>query len=107
MHGLLEKDEEVTWAATHFGIPFRLTSRITAMDKPRSFVDEMVRGPFHSLRHTHDFLPEGTSTRMLDTFEFEAPFGPIGRLSEELLLTRNLRTFLERRAQALKRMAES
>ena len=47
--------EEVTWRAVHFGVPFRMTSRVTELERPRRFVDEQVRGPFHWFRHEHLF----------------------------------------------------
>ena len=37
--GLIELGESVTWEATHFGIRQRLTSKITAFERPRFFVD--------------------------------------------------------------------
>ena len=33
--GLMELNDEVTWEGTHFGIRQRLTSRITALERPR------------------------------------------------------------------------
>jgi len=44
--GLIGLGEEVTWKARHFGVTWRMTSRITELDEPRRFVDEQVRGPF-------------------------------------------------------------
>ena len=32
--GLIGLGEQVTWKATHFGVPFRLTSKVTAMTVP-------------------------------------------------------------------------
>jgi hypothetical protein len=38
--------DEVTFRARHFGIRWRMTSRITAYERPCRFVDEQIRGPF-------------------------------------------------------------
>src|SRR5665647_1510282 len=65
--GLIGLDEEVTWRAWHFGLPLRMTSRITAMSPPRSFTDEQSRGPFRYFAHEHMFLPHGAGTLMLYT----------------------------------------
>jgi len=43
--GLIGAGEEVSWEARHFGIRWRMTSRISAFDPPHRFVDEMVRVP--------------------------------------------------------------
>ncbi len=89
--------ETVTWRARHFGLPFRLSSRITAHERPTRFVDEQVRGPFRRWWHEHRFVAEPGGTLMIDRIEFSAPGGPIGRLAERLLLERYLERLIERR----------
>ena len=42
--GLIGLDQDVTWRARHFGIPFTMTSRVTEWSRPKRFVDEQVRG---------------------------------------------------------------
>jgi ligand-binding SRPBCC domain-containing protein len=105
--GLLELGNEVTWRARHFGIPQELTSRITVFDRPRHFRDVMVRGAFRRLEHDHYFEGLLSGTRMIDVFDFTVPFGFVGSIAEQVFLTAYMSRFLERRAQALKRMAES
>jgi ligand-binding SRPBCC domain-containing protein len=95
--GLICEGQEVTWRARHFGIPFRMTSRITAMEPPRSFRDEQVRGPFRFFRHEHRFEGGDGHTSMLDIVEFAAPFGPLGRLVERFILARYMRRLIEQR----------
>lgn len=58
--GLISLGETVTWRARHFGIWFTLTSKITAMELPVSFTDEMMSGPFKSMKHNHYFKKAGT-----------------------------------------------
>ena len=105
--GLLSLGDTVTWRATHFGVTQELTSRITAFDRPRHFRDEMTRGAFKRLAHDHCFeaLPHGT--RMVDVFDFTAPWGILGTAADRIYLARYLRDFLEHRARVLKRLAES
>ena len=105
--GLLNLGDEVTWQARHFGVVQNLTSRITAFERPRHFRDEMVRGAFKRLAHDHYFEVTPAGTRMTDVFDFAAPFGVLGRVAEWAVLTGYLRRFLEERALALKRLAES
>lgn len=99
--GLISLDEEVTWRAWHFGVPLQMTSRITEMQKPNYFVDEQVRGPFQRFRHVHEFSQDSAGTTMVDRIEFAAPFGPIGRLAEKLVLGRYLRRLIEARNRHL------
>jgi ligand-binding SRPBCC domain-containing protein len=95
--GLIGLGEEVTWRAWHFGVPIRMTSRITRMDSPTVFVDEQVAGPFASFRHEHRFEPsERCGTVMTDHVRFAAPFGIAGRAAE-LVVGPYLRRLIERR----------
>lgn len=94
--GLIGGGEEVTWRAWHFGVPIRMTSRITAMTEPESFVDEQVRGPFRSFRHEHEFRPDGSGTLMVDRVRFTAPLGPLGSIAE-FVLGPYLRRLIEKR----------
>ncbi|MCG8599683.1 MAG: SRPBCC family protein [Verrucomicrobiales bacterium] len=105
--GLIERGETVTWEARHFGVRQKLTSRITEMNRPEMFVDEMVRGAFSSIRHVHRFEQKGDLTLMHDEFQFSAPLGILGRLAEVLFLTRYMERFLRKRNAVLKALAES
>jgi len=105
--GLINLGEEVTWEAVHFGVKQRLTSRITCMERPYLFVDEMVRGIFHSIHHLHKFKEVLGGTLMLDTFSYTSPLGPLGRIADRFFLERYLRTLLLQRNSYLKRAAEN
>jgi ligand-binding SRPBCC domain-containing protein len=104
--GLLALGDEVTWEARHFGVLQRLTSRITAFDRPLHFRDSMVKGAFRRFDHDHFFEAEGSGTRCRDLFDFDAPLGPLGWLAERLVLERYMRRFLATRMRVLKDMAE-
>jgi ligand-binding SRPBCC domain-containing protein len=105
--GLIGFGEEVTWEARHFGFTQRLTVRITEFQRPIRFQDRMVKGAFRSMKHDHEFIPKGTGTLMRDCFEFEAPFGILGRAVDRLILAGYMERFLVRRNQVLKDLAES
>lgn len=106
--GLLGLGERVTWQAKHFGVRWRLTSQITALDWPNSFQDVMLRGPFRSMKHDHVFrtLSE-KEAEMKDVFCFEAPLPILGRIAEIMFLRRYMRALLRERNAVLKRIAES
>ncbi|MFS0713251.1 SRPBCC family protein [Microbacterium sp. 2P01SA-2] len=99
MSGLIGLDETVTWRAWHFGIPFRMTSRVTALDRPRRFVDEQVAGPFRVFRHEHLYTEQDGMTVMTDRVTLASPV--LGRLAERLVLVPYLRRLLARRAAHL------
>lgn len=105
--GLINLGQSVTWEATHFGVRQRLTSVITALDNPRFFQDEMIEGAFASFVHDHVFESTDSITTMTDVIRFTAPLGPLGHLSERLLLAGYLERFIAKRGEAVKQVAES
>jgi ligand-binding SRPBCC domain-containing protein len=105
--GLIGLDETVTWEAVHFGIKQRLTSRITKYDRPYRFIDEMVRGAFHSFTHTHEFKSVEGGTLMVDEFCYTAPLGPLRRIADKLFLERYMRGFLQQHSSYIKHAAEN
>ncbi|HLX66509.1 MAG TPA: SRPBCC family protein [Puia sp.] len=105
--GLIGLNETVTWKARHLRRMRVLKSKITAMDPPLSFTDEMVDGDFKSLRHEHHFKKIDNGTLLIDVFAYEAPYGSLGRLADRLFLTRYMKTLLETRNKMIKEYAES
>ena len=105
--GLINLHEFVTWQATHFGFRQKLTSKITAFERPNYFVDEMVNGAFKSFRHEHTFEQLNDKVIMKDVFEFHSPFGVIGQLFNKLILTNYLKQLLIDRNKVIKDFAET
>ncbi len=105
--GLIGMGQSVTWQARHFGITQRMTSRIVAFDRPRSFRDSMVSGAFARFDHDHLFEAEGSGTQMVDVFDFASPFGTLGYVVDRLFLARYMKRLVEERARSIKRAAES
>lgn len=104
--GLIKLGESVTWRARHFGIWFTMTSKITSHVPNESFTDEMVKGPFKSLKHTHTFETQDGGTLMTDVFQFQSPFGILGAIADRLILTNYLRKLLIDRNEVIKKYAE-
>lgn len=105
--GMMRLGDTVTWEAVHFGIKQHLTSKITAYERPHRFTDEMVRGIFRSMRHTHEYVPQPPGTLMIDVFTFQAPLGILGRVAEALFLTHYMKALLLTRNRYLKQVAEA
>ena len=105
--GLIGLGESVTWRARHFGVVQRLTTRITAFDRPRHFRDEMVSGAFARFHHDHRFEPIPGGTRMTDVFDYASPLGALGRIADALFLASYMRSLLAERNRVIKEVAES
>lgn len=74
-----------------------MTSQITEYEAPHRFVDEQVAGPFSRWWHEHTFDETDGTTTMTDTAEFASPLSPLGRLVDDLVLTRYLTRLLTMR----------
>ena len=105
--GLIQQDETVTWKAKHLGKIRVLKVKISSMQPPASFTDEMVSGDFKQMKHEHHFKPIQNGTLMIDLFSFESPYGAAGKFINYIFLKRYLRKLLERRNQAIKEFAET
>lgn len=104
--GLIGLDETVTWEAAFFGVPQRMTSKIVAFEPPRTFTDEMQRGPFKRWRHTHIFEATAGGTLMSDYIDYASPLGPLGAAFDALYLKSFLTRFIVAHNADIKRLAE-
>jgi len=106
--GLISLGEEVTWEATHFGLRQRLTTRITAFNRPFHFRDSQIDGAFKRFDHDHYFevLSDG-ETLIIDVFDYTSPLGWLGRLADILFLEAYMRDFLMRRNALIRKVAEA
>jgi ligand-binding SRPBCC domain-containing protein len=105
--GLIGFNQFVTWRARHFGIKQKLTTKITAYDRPFHFRDEQIKGVFKKIKHDHYFEVNNDKVLMTDKFLFESPFGILGDIFNKLILTKYLKAFLIERNQIIKDFAES
>ncbi len=104
--GLINLNETVTWQATHFGVKQKLSSIITEFKSPYYFKDEQLKGPFKYFKHEHIFIEQENCTLMKDIFEFESPFGILGKIVNFLILKNYLKKFLIQRNLVIKEIAE-
>jgi ligand-binding SRPBCC domain-containing protein len=105
--GLIGLNEQVTWRAKHFCVYQNLTSTIAAYKYPYYFESRMIKGAFKKIEHQHSFEQKGAITSMKDHFDFEAPFGIVGKLISKLILINYMKHLLQERNKTIKRVAES
>lgn len=107
MNGLINEGETVTWQAKHLYKERKFTSKITAMQRPDHFIDEMIQGDFKSFRHEHHFKAIENGTIMIDLVNFESPFGIIGKLLNHFYLQQYIEQLLLKRNEVIKEYAET
>ncbi|MHA4845439.1 SRPBCC family protein [Flavitalea antarctica] len=105
--GLIGAGETVTWKAKHLMKTRIMKIKVSEMNRPLSFVDEMVEGDFKSFRHQHHFKQIDNGIFMIDIVDFESPYGKLGRVLNSIYLTKYLRTLLESRNEFIRNFAES
>lgn len=105
--GHLELGDLVAFQGRHFGVTQTFIARITLVERPHRFDDEMVKGIFRWLKHVHEFHPRDGGTLMRDILTWEAPLGPVGRLADALFLRRHMEWFVRTKQGHLKQEAES
>jgi ligand-binding SRPBCC domain-containing protein len=104
--GVINKGETVTWRGKHFGVYLTHKSVISEMKIPSYFVDEMLEGKFKSFRHEHIFSEKNEKTIMLDTIQYETPFGIFGKLFDMIVLKNHLQKFISERNEYIKYLSE-
>jgi len=104
--GLINLNETVTWQGNHFGLNLKHQSRITEMRHYDSFTDEMTEGCFKSFKHQHIFKEENGVTLMIDSLQYETPFGIFGYIFDWLLLKKHMTNLIQKRNIHLKASAE-
>ena len=104
--GLINLNETVTWRGKHFGFYQTHKSKITAMEFPNYFVDEMMEGRFKSFKHEHTFVEKNGKTVMIDSIEYQTPFGIFGKIFDKYILKDYLTNFIKERNTFIKNLAE-
>ena len=107
LSGFLEHGDLVAFEGRHFGMRQRFVARITNIERPRRFDDEMVEGIFRWLRHVHEFETVDGGTLMRDTLEWQAPLGFLGDIADALFLARHMEWFVRTKQSHLKAIVEA
>lgn len=100
---LLEEGDTVTRVTATKQL---LTMKVIFMEKPYSFVEKMVRGPYRSFIQIHQFIEEEGGTVMMDHVQYKARFGSIGAAVDKIFLEQRMKSFIISRSEELRKLAE-
>ena len=88
----------IRYALRWHGIPLKWITEIEEWNPPHRFIDVQIKGPYKLWRYTHQFLPAGQGTHMLDRVEYSLPFAPLARVLHHAWIRRDLDAIFDYRA---------
>jgi len=87
-----------------FGIPVHWQTGISIVQKPFSFTDIQLKGPYRCWEHTHTFTQTHNGVLMKDEVKYQLPFGPLGVIAHALLVRKKIETLFGYRKAAIERL---
>lgn len=83
------------------GIPMIWQTKITQVDKWKSFTDYQEKGPYKLWNHFHEFIPNERGVLMKDTVDYELPLGFLGTIAHKVLVQSKLQYIFDYRRLVL------
>lgn len=85
------------------GIPLKWQTKITQVDKNKSFTDFQEKGPYKYWNHFHEFIPNSEGVLMKDTVDYELPMGFLGKIAHQAFVKKKLVSIFDYRYQVLEK----
>jgi len=104
---LVNNGETITIQVKHFGKTRWVTTKVTAFQKPSSFVQEQVKGDLLHFKHEHYFKKVDNGTILIDLINFAGPRDVVGKIIGKTYLKKYLEKFFHRRNKIIQQYAES
>ncbi len=86
------------------GVPFSWRTRIETWEPGAHFTDRQVRGPYVLWHHQHEFHETDGGTRMIDTVDYQLPFGPLGHATHAVFVRAALARIFDHRARRIEEL---
>ncbi|MDB5287383.1 MAG: hypothetical protein JWR05_2332 [Mucilaginibacter sp.] len=87
-----------------FGIKLNWMTEITHVQDHQYFVDEQRFGPYALWHHQHHFKEIPGGVEMTDLLHYAIPYGIIGRLSNALLVGKQVKKIFDYRVKAVEKL---
>jgi ligand-binding SRPBCC domain-containing protein len=86
------------------GIPLNWQTEIFKVDKPHSFADRQLKGPYKIWEHTHTFIQNENGTLMIDELKYQIPLGILGDLAHSIFVKKKVTEIFKFRERALEKI---
>ncbi len=87
-----------------FGIPLNWQTEITYVNRPHSFADRQIKGPYKIWEHTHTFIPKENGVLMKDEIKYQIPLGILGQLAHTIFVKDKVKEIFQFREKALEKI---
>jgi ligand-binding SRPBCC domain-containing protein len=87
-----------------FGIPLNWQTEIFKVDKPHSFADRQLKGPYKIWEHTHTFIQKENGILMIDEVKYKIPLGILGQLAHAIFVKKKVAEIFKFREKALEKI---
>ena len=87
-----------------FGIKLNWMTEITHVQDHQYFVDEQRFGPYALWHHQHHFKEIQGGVEMTDLLHYAIPYGIIGRLSNKVLVGKQIKKIFDYRVKAVEKL---
>lgn len=98
----MRRGAQIQYRISVHGIPMKWITEIRRWNAPHSFVDTQLSGPYSLWHHTHLFDSVDGGTRMRDIVRYRLPLGPLGRIMNKVLVSRDVRAIFDYRARRIR-----
>ena len=86
------------------GMRVHWITEIAEVDKPFSFMDRQLKGPYKTWEHRHEFIQKKGGVLMKDLVTYQLPFGIIGSVVHALVVRRKLHVIFNFRKMVLEKL---
>jgi ligand-binding SRPBCC domain-containing protein len=86
------------------GIPLPWQTEIFKVNKPNSFSDRQLKGPYKIWEHTHSFIQMENGVLVKDDVKYELPLGILGDIAHAVFVKKKVESIFKFREQALNRI---
>lgn len=100
----MEAGARIEYKLRVHGLPIRWRTIIEEWNPPKQFIDNQAKGPYKLWHHTHRFWSENGGTWIEDTVRYALPFGPIGRIVNRVMVSRDVNAIFDYREQRVREL---
>jgi ligand-binding SRPBCC domain-containing protein len=100
----MEAGARIEYKLRVHGLPIHWGTIIEEWNPPKQFVDNQAKGPYKLWHHTHRFWADNGGTWIEDTVRYALPFGPIGRIVNRVMVSRDVNAIFDYRERRVREL---